>query len=116
MKLRPPAVLAPVAAGLRFQGLRLSAHRQQAISGDALVRHDAEEAAGRHACIIGDHLEVATGGKSLAQLPGVNRGNREAQVFGNFLQRDVVLPSPSAERRRKAGADVALEVGLFGHT
>ena len=92
-----------------------SAHRQQAISRDALVRHDAEEPARRHAGVVHQHLEVAAGGKPLPQFPGIDRGNREAQIPGNLLQRDVVLEPPVTERGRKAGADVALEVRLLGH-
>ena len=54
----------------RTDGLWLSAHRQQALSRDALVRHDAEELAGRQAGVVHQHLEVATGRKPLTQLPG----------------------------------------------
>ena len=91
------------------------AHRQKALGGDTLVGHDAEEFAGRHAGVIHQNLEVATGEKPLPQLPGIDRGNREAQIVGNLLQRDVVLHPPVAERGCKAGADVTLAVRLLGH-
>ena len=95
--------------------LRLSAHRQQAISGDALVGHDAEKLAGRHTGILGEHLEMATGGKTFAQLPVADRGNRQVQVLSDLLERDVVLHPPVAERGCKAGANVALGLRLFDH-
>ena len=99
----------------RAGGLGLPAHRQQALGRDALVRHDAEEPARRHAGVVHQHLEVAAGGKPLPQLPGIHRGNREAQISGNLLQRDVVLEPPVLEGRREAGADVTLAVRLLGH-
>ena len=97
------------------RGLRLTAHRQQTVGRNALVRHDAEQLARRHAHIVHQHLEVATIGKPLAQLPGIDRGNRQAHILGHFLQRNSVLPAPRAERGREAGTDVAMEVRLWGH-
>jgi len=52
---------------------------------------------------------------TFARLPRTDRGNRQAQLFAKLLQRDFVLAPPRGERGRKAGADVALEVRLFGH-
>ena len=84
----PPCYL----GGYFFRGrLRFPPHRHQAISRNTLVRHDAEELARRHACIVGEHLEVVSGGKPLAKLPRIDRGNRKAQVSGNLLQRDALL-------------------------
>ena len=95
--------------------LWLSAHRQEAISRDALVRHDAEEFARRHARIVREHFEMATGREPLPRLPGIDRRNRQAQIAGNLLQRDVVLATPVAERRRKARADITLRLRFLGH-
>jgi hypothetical protein len=58
---------------------------------------------------------MATGRKPLPRLPGIDRGNRNAQIHGDLLQGDVAFQSPVAERGRKAGADVAVEVRLWGH-
>ena len=95
--------------------LGLPAHRQQALGWDALVRHDAEELAGRHAGVVHQLFQAAASGKPLTQFPGTDRGDRKTQVLGNLLQGDVVLPSPRAERGRKAGPDVTMKMRLLGH-
>jgi hypothetical protein len=95
-------------------GLEL-AHRQQAISGDTLVSHDAEQLAGRHAGIFHEHLKIVTRGKTLTRLPRADGGNRNTQILGDVLERNSVLVPPVGEGGRKAGADVAVELRLFGH-
>ena len=95
--------------------LWLPDHRQQAIRGDALVRHHAEEPARRQAGMFRQHLGSAAGGEPLAQFLGIDRGHRQSQVFGNCLEGNVMLPSPRAERRRKARSDVAVELRLRDH-
>ena len=86
--------------------------RQQTLRRDTLVRHRAEEPAGRHAGIIRKYLNVVACGKPLARLPRIDGGNGKAQIAGDLLQRDAVLPAPVAERGRKAGADVAVKFGF----
>ncbi len=93
----------------------LPRQRQQAFRRDTLVRHHAEESARRHAGIVRQHLEMPTGRKAFPALPGIDRGNRNAQVRGNLLQRDVFLEPPVTERGRKAGADVAAETRPLRH-
>ena len=93
----------------------LFAQRKQAIGGHAFVRHHAEEPARRQAGIIYQHLKIVAGEKPLAEFPGINRGHRQAQILGYFLQGNVVLDPPSAERRRKARADVAVKIRFCGH-
>ena len=100
----------------QVDALRFSAHRQQAISRNALVCHHAEEPARRHARIVHEPLKIATGGKPFTQLPGIDRGNREPQILGDLLQRDMPFHSPVAERRRKAGADIAAKIRVFRHS
>ena len=95
--------------------LWLLAHRQQTIRRHAFVRHRAEEPARRQAGIICKHLEVVAGGKPLAEFPGIDGGNRQAQIPGNFLQGNVVLPSPRAERGCEAGPDVTVETRVWIH-
>ena len=58
---------------------------------------------------------MPTGWKALPRLPGIDRGNRNTQIHSDLLQRDVVFQSPVAERGRKAGADVAVELGPLSH-
>jgi len=89
--------------------------RQQALGGDALVGHDAEELAGGQAGIFHEQLEIVARGKILAQLPRANSGNRDAQILGNLLERNLALPPPVGEGGRKAGADIAVELSLLGH-
>ena len=91
------------------------AHGEQAVSRDALVGHDAEELAWRHACVVHEPLKIATAGESLSQFPGIDRGYRKAQILGDLLERKAVLHPPVVERGRKTGADVALELRLFSH-
>ena len=89
--------------------------RQQALGGDALVGHDAEELAGRQAGIFHEQLKIVTRGKILAQLPRTNGGSGNAQILGNRLERNLALPPPVAKRNRKADAAVAMELRLLGH-
>jgi hypothetical protein len=109
------AYLADRSASGPYLGGRDLAHRQQAISRDTLVGHDAEQLAGGLVSVVREHLEVALGGEALAQLPQADGVDREAQVGGDLLQGDLVLPAPVLERNRKAGTDVALEFRVFGH-
>ena len=88
---------------------------QQTFRRNTLVRGHAEESARRHSHIVHKYLEMATDRKVLPRLPGIDRGHRNAQVRGDLLEGDVVFQSPVAERGRKAGADVAVELGLWGH-
>ena len=90
------------------------AHRQQAIGGDTLVGHHAEEFAGRQAGIFHEQLEIVTRGKTLPRLPRADGGNGNAQILGNRLERNLVLPPPVAEGGRKAGADVTVKLRLLG--
>ena len=46
-----------------------SAQRQQAVGGNTLVRHDAEQLAGWQAGVFHQHLEIVTSRKPFAQLP-----------------------------------------------
>ena len=95
--------------------LGLLPHSQQALRRHALFRHHAEQPARRQAGIIRQSLEVVAGGKAFAQLPGIDGGHRQAQVLGHLFERNVVLPSPRTERRRKARADVARGIGFRVH-
>jgi hypothetical protein len=90
--------------------LRFFTQRQQAIGRHAFVRHHAEEPARRQAGITRKHLEITGGGKPLAEFPGIDGGNRQTQILRNFLQGNVVLSSPCAERSRKTRAEVAVEI------
>ena len=99
----------------RLGGLEL-AHRQQAVGRDTFVGHDTEQLAGRQAGIFHQHLEIVTRGETLTQLPGADRGNGNAQVHGDLLKRNLVLPSPVAKGGGKADADVAMKLGLPSHT
>ena len=75
----------------------------------ALVRHHAEELARRHAGVVDQRLKMFPCRKALAQFPGIYCSDGKTQPIGNFFQRHLVLPPPSAERGRKARADVAVE-------
>jgi hypothetical protein len=97
------------------QGSGLLGHRQQAFSRDALVGYDAEEFAGRHTGVVGEHLEMGSGGEPFTKFPQADGIQGEAQVGGDLLKGDPFLPAPVLECDREAGADVALEFGLFGH-
>ena len=90
--------------------------RQQTFRRDTLVRHHAEEPARRYAGIVRKHLQTATGREVLPRLPGIDRGNRNAQIRGDLLQWDAFLEPPVAERRRKGSVDVAMEFLLLGHS
>ena len=96
-------------------GSGLFGHRQEAFRRDTLVRHDAEEFAGRHTGVVGKHLKVGSGGEPFAQFPEADGIQGEAQVGGDLLKGDPFLPAPVLECNREAGADVALEFGLRGH-
>jgi hypothetical protein len=96
-------------------GLPFLGHRQQALGRDALVRHDAEEFAGRHTGVFSEHLKVRSGGEPFAQFPQVDGIQGEAQVGGDLFKGDPFLPTPILEGNREAGADVALEFGFLGH-
>lgn len=91
-------------------------YRQQTFRRDTLVRHHAEQPARRHARVVRKHLEMATRREALPQLPVTDRDRRNAQIRGDLLQRDVVCQSPVAERGRKTGADVTMELGLLSHS
>jgi len=91
------------------------AHRQQAVGGDTLVGHDAKELAGRQAGVFHERLQVAALGQALTRLPGADGGNGNAQITGDSLEWNLVLPAPVAEGARKAGADVTMKIPLLGH-
>ena len=65
--------------------LALLRHRQQAFRRDAFVGHDAEEFAGGHAGVFGEHLKVRSGGEPFAQFPQVDGIDGESQVGGNLF-------------------------------
>ena len=88
----------------------LSRNSQQAVGRHALVGHHAEESARRQAGVVRKHLEVIAGGKPPTELPGVDGGYRQTQIFGDFFQGNVILLSPSTKRRRKTRANVAAEI------
>ena len=87
-------------------------HRQQAIGGHALVGHHAKQLARGQACIVNQQLETAAAWKALAQFPGINRGNSQAQVLRNLLERDLLLSPPIPERGRKAGTNITFRLCL----
>lgn len=89
---------------------------QEALSRDALVGRDAEEAAGGDAGVFGEHLEVRSSGEAFAQFPQIDGVGGEAEVGGNLLEGKVVLLPPGLERHREGGVDVALQFRLSGHT
>jgi len=91
------------------------AHRQQAVGGDTLIRHDAKQLAGRQAGVVHEHLEIKSPGKPFTRLPRADGGHGNAQVLGDRLECDLVLLPPVAERDREAGARVAVELMLLGH-
>ena len=90
---------------------------QLALRRHAFVRHDAEQAAGRHAGVIDERLKMLARRKPLAQFPRADGGDGNAQPDGDFFQGNLVLPPPRAECFRKAGANIAAEwrVGLLHH-
>ena len=89
-----------LAAGF-YQGTR---------GGYAFGSHDAKEAAGRFTGVDHQHFEVATGGKTLAQLPLADGGDREPEVSSHFFKWNFVPLSPITESRGKAGTHIALHL------
>ena len=98
----------------RTPGLDL-AHRQKAISRNTLVRHDAEQLAGRQAGVFHEVLKIVTREKTLPRLPRADGGKGNTQMLGDVLERNLVLPTPVAEGSSEAGSDVAVELRLSGH-
>lgn len=80
-----------------------------------MVGHHAEEPAWREAGVIGQQFEVAAGGKSEAQFPGIDGGDRHAQALRYLLEGHVMLQAPGLKRRRKTRANVATKIGLERH-
>ena len=91
------------------------AHRQKALGGDTLVGHDAEELARRQAGIFHENLEIVTRGKTFPRLPRADGGNGNPQILGDVLEENSILLPPVAESSRKAGANVTVELRLWGH-
>ena len=84
----------------------------------AVIRHDAKEPARRHAGEVDQRLKMFPRRKAFAQFPRVHGRHGKTQAVGDFLERHLVLPPPSAERGRKARADVAVKGcgGLLEHS
>jgi hypothetical protein len=90
-------------------------HRQKALGGDTLVRHNAEQLTGWKMRIFHEQFEIVTRGKAISRLPRANGGNRNTQILGDYLKGNLVLPPPVAEGECKAGSDVTVKLRLFGH-
>ena len=76
---------------------------------------EAEQTAGRQTGILGERLDVFTGGKAPAHFPQVHRAGRDAQVGGDLFQEKAVALPPRFEDNGKVPAHITAKSPLPGH-